>query len=207
MPRVDDYNMALDITEKELRKRNPVHVCRLSGALFTEKEGEPALIRLRFLNRMISITWPHLLFSQNSNKELPIKERIIILHYLNGVNREDLAGEWIAYQDIPSARFYLDAFNRRVKYPLVSTFGEQPENLLLFVEELYGATTASIGDVSVLIQALPKIPVTLTIWKGDEEFSPDGAILFDSSIQDILSAEDISELASMIVYPLLAKVR
>jgi len=207
MPRVDDYNMALDITEKELRKRNPVHVCRLSAALFTEEEGEPALIRLRFLNRTISITWPNLLFSQDSNKELPIKDKIIILHYLNGVNREDLAGEWIAYQDIPSARFYLDAFNRRVKYPLASTFGEQPDNLLFFAEELYGATTASIGDVSVLIQALPKIPVTLTIWKGDEEFSPDGAILFDSSIKNILSAEDISELASMIIYPLLAKVR
>ncbi|MBW1715106.1 MAG: DUF3786 domain-containing protein [Deltaproteobacteria bacterium] len=207
MPRVDDYNMALDITEKELRKRNPVHVCRLSGALFTEKEGEQALIRLGFLNRTISITWPHLLFSQDSNKELPIKERIIILHYLNKVNREDPAGEWIAYQDIPSARFYLDAFNRRVKYPLVSAFGEKPDNLLLFAEELYAATTGSVGDVSVLIQALPKIPVTLTIWKGDEEFSPDGAILFDSSIKDILSAEDISELASMIVYPLLAKVR
>ena len=207
MPRVDDYNMALDITGKELRKRNPVHVCRLSGALFTEKEGESALISLRFLNRMINITWPHLLFSQDSNKELPIKERIIILHYLNGVNREDLAGEWIAYQDIPSARFYLDAFNRRVKYPLVSAFGEQPDDLFFFAEELYGATTASIGDASVLIQALPKIPVTLTIWKGDEEFPPDGAILFYSSIQHILSAEDISELASMIVYPLLAKVR
>jgi hypothetical protein len=207
MPRVDDYNMALDIAEKELRKRNPVHVCRLSGALFTEKKGESALISISFLNRMISITWPHLLFSQDSNKELPIKERIAILHYLNGVNREDLAGEWIAYQDIPSARFYLDAFNRRVKCPLVSTFGEQPHNLLVFAEDLYGATTVSIGDVSVLIQALPKIPVTLTIWKGDDEFPPDGAILFDSSIQDILSAEDISELASMIVYPLLAKAR
>ena len=207
MPRVDDYHMALDITEKEVRNLNPVHVCRLSGALFREKGGGTALIRLRFLNRMISITWPHLLFSQDSNKELPIKERVIILHYLNGVNRENLAGEWIAYQDITSARFYLDAFNRRVKYPLVSTFGEQPDSLRLFAEELYGATAASIGDVSVLIQALPKIPVTLTIWKGDEEFSPDGAILFDSSIQDILSAEDISELASMVVYPLLAKAR
>lgn len=207
MPRVDDYNMALDITEKELRKRNPVHVCRLSGALFTEKEGESALISIKFLNRMISITWPHLLFSQDSNKEVPIKERIVILHYLNGVNREDLAGEWIAYQDVPSARFYLNAFNRRVKYPLVSIFGEQPDNLLVSAQEIYGATKASIGDVSVLMQALPKIPVTLTIWKGDEEFPPDGAILFDSSIQDILSPEDISELASMIVYPLLAKAR
>jgi hypothetical protein len=44
------------------------------------------------------------------------------------------------------------------------------------------------------------------IWKGDEEFSSDGTILFDSSIKNILSAEDIVELTSMIVYPLIAKV-
>ncbi len=198
--------MALEIAKKELSKRNSLHFCRLSGALCIQ-EGGSTIIRLMFLNRMITISWQDLLFYEDSNEEIPIKKKILILHYLNGSKIQDLTGELITYQDIPSARFYLDAFNRRVKYPLVSTFGEQPDTLLLFTEELYGATTASIGDVSVLIQALPKIPVTLTIWKGDEEFSPDGAILFDSSIKNILSAEDISELASMIIYPLLAKVR
>lgn len=207
MARIDDYKMALEIATKELSNRNPLHFCRLSGAQFTEKEGGSNIIRLKFLNRMINITWPDLLFSQDSNEEIPIKEKILILHYLNGSKREETTGEWITYQDIPSARFYLDAFNRRVKYPLINTFGDQPDKLPLPAKELFGANTSSIGDISVLIQAFPKIPVTLVIWKGDEEFSFDGTILFDSSIRDILSAEDISELTSMIVYPLLSKTR
>ena len=207
MARIDDYKMALRIAKEELSSRNPLHFCQLSDALFIEKKDEPTIIRLTFLNRIITISWPDLLFYQDSNQEIPIKEKILILHYLNGSKKEEVTGEWITYQDIPSGRFYLDAFNRRVKYPLINTFGEHPDKLPLLAKELFGATTSSIGDISILIQALPKIPITLVIWKGDEEFSSDGAILFDSSIKNILSAEDVSELTSMIVYPLIAKAR
>jgi hypothetical protein len=207
MARADDYRMALEITEREIRKRNPLQLCRLSGALFTGQEGDSAVITLRFLNRTITITWPDLSFSQDQKGEVSIKEKIIILHYLSGVKREQTGEEWISYKDIPSARFYLDAFNRRVKQPLMGAFGEQPERLVSCAKDLYGATASSFGDISVVIQALPKVPVTLALWKGDDEFPPDGAILFDRSIQDILSAEDISELSSMIVYPLAAKAR
>jgi hypothetical protein len=207
MARVDDYRMALKMTEKEIRERNPVHLCRLSGALFTGHEGGSAVIELKFLNRIITITWPDLSFSQDQEGEVSIKEKIIILRYLNSIKREHRGEEWISYKDIPSARFYLDAFNRRVKQPLMGAFGEQPDRLVSCAKELFGAAPSSFGDVSVVIQALPKIPVTLALWEGDEEFPPDGAILFDSSIQDILSAEDISELSSMIVYPLVAKAR
>ena len=207
MARADDYRMALEITEREIRKRNPLQLCRLSGALFTGQEGDSAVITLRFLNRTITITWPDLSFSQDQKGEVSIKEKIIILHYLSGVKREQTGEEWISYKDIPSARFYLDAFNRRVKQPLMGAFGEQPDRLVSCAKDLYGATASSFGDVSVVIQALPKVPVTLALWKGDDEFPPDGAILFDRSIQDILSAEDISELSSMIVYPLAAKAR
>jgi len=204
--RIDDYNTALELAKKELSNRNPLHFCRLGGAFYRE-EGGSNIIRLTFLNRMITISWPDLLFYQDSNEEIPIKEKILILHYLNGSKKQDLTGELITYQDIPSARFYLDAFNRRVKYPLIKAFGDQPDQLPIVARDLFGATTSSVGDISVLIDALPKIPVTLVIWMGDEEFSSDGTILFDSSIKDMLSPEDISELTSMIVYPLIAKVR
>jgi len=202
--RIDDYNAALEIAKKELSSRNPLQFCRSSGTLFVE-EGGSTIIRLRFLNRMITISWPDLEFYQDSDEEIPIKKKVLILHYLNGSKGAHLTEQLITFQDIPSARFYLEAFNRRVKYPLVKTFGDQPEKLPLWAKELFGANKSSIGDISVMIEALPDIPVTLVIWKGDEEFSSDGTILFDSSIKDILSAEDISELTSMIVYPLIAK--
>ena len=207
MARADDYRRAFEIAKEELQNRNPHHICRASAALCIEEGKRLTGIRLMFLNRPITIDWPDVAFHQESREEIPIKQKILVLHYLNGACSEDLTGDWISYKDIPSARFYLDAFNRRVKIPLVSTFGEHPDRLPPIAMELYGATTSSLGDVSVQIQALPKVPITLVIWKGDEEFPCDGTILFDSSIKDTLSAEDISELTSQVVYPMIAKAQ
>jgi len=206
--RIDDYKKALEIAKKEISKKNPLHVCRLSGGQFIEKANESDKIHIKFLNRMISISWPDLIFSQDSDKEIKIKEKILILHYLNNAKKEDLTGDLIAYQEIPSARFYLSAFNARSRDPFIAAFGENPDKLLVVAQELFAAQIASMGDVSVTIQAFPKVPITLIIWQGDDEFPPNGTILFDSSIKDnLLSAEDISELVSMIVYPLIAKAQ
>ena len=208
MARIDDYKKALEIGKEEISKKNPLHLCRVSGGQFIEKANEPNSIQIKFLNRMVTISWPDLIFSQDSDKEIAIKEKILILHYLNNAKKEDLTGELIAYQEIPSARFYLSSFNTRSRDPFIAAFGENPDKLPVVAQELFAAQMASMGDVSVTIQAFPKVPITLIIWRGDEEFPPNGTILFDSSIKDkLLSAEDISELVSMIVYPLIAKAR
>ena len=208
MARIDDFKKALEIGKEEISKKNPLHLCRLSGGQFIEKTNEQSSIRIKFLNRVISISWPDLIFSQDSDEEIKIKEKILILHYLNNAKKEDLTGELIAYQEIPSARFYLSAFNARSTDPFTATFGENPDKLPIVAQELFAAQKASMGDVSVTIQAFPKVPITFIIWQGDDEFPPNGTILFDSSIKDnLLSAEDISELVSMIVYPLIAKAR
>ena len=208
MARIDDFKKALEIGKEEISKKNPLHLCRLSGGQFIEKANEPNSIQIKFLNRMVTMSWPDFIFSQDSDKELQIKEKILIVHYLNNAKKEDLTGELIAYQEIPSARFYLNAFNARSRDPFIAAFGENPDKLPIVAQELFAAQIVSMGDVSVTIQAFPKTPITFVIWRGDEEFPPNGTILFDSSIKDnLLSAENISELVSMIVYPLIAKAR
>jgi len=208
MPRVDDYKKALELGQEEIRNNNPLHLCRLSGAQFVENKHGSPLIKIMFLNRMITISWPDITFTQESNKEMPIKEKILILHYLNRAKNEELTGQLIAYQEIPSARFYLSSFNARSKDPFVHAFGENPDTLPGIAAELFGAKVASLGDVSVTVHAFPKVPVTFVLWRGDEEFPPNGTILFDSSIKnELLSAEDISELVSMIVYPLIGRAK
>jgi hypothetical protein len=206
--RIDDYNKALEIGKDEISKKNPLHLCRVSGGQFIEKANEPNSLQIKFLNRIVTISWPDLIFSQDFDKEIAIKEKILILHYLNNAKKENLTGELIAYQEIPSARFYLTSFNARSRDPFIAAFGENPDKLPVVAQELFAAQMASMGDVSVTIQAFPKVPITLIIWRGDEEFPPNGTILFDSSIKDnLLSAQDISELVSMIVYPLIAKAQ
>jgi len=205
MPRIDDYKQALELAKKELSQRDPDLIVDLAGAVMNTDPQGKKIIAMNFLNKEIIITWPDLGLSfKDSEEELPIQSQVLLLHYLDGLRTgSQLKGEWIAFQDIPDGRFYLDAFLKRAKDPLVKTFGHNPELMVEMATKALGAEPYEYGDFSVVVKAFPLVPVALIIWKGDEEFSPEGNILFDKSISDILSAEDIAWLAGMIVYPLI----
>jgi hypothetical protein len=206
MPRIDDYRQALELGRKKLSGKDLDLIASFSGAeIQRDKQGGTGL-RLNFLNKEILMSWPELEFSyKNSPEELPIQQRILLLHYLHGTRSSKgaaIKGEWIAFQDVPDGKFYLDAFLKRAKTPLVKAFGTHPELLVEMAKKAYAAMPFDHGDFSVVVKALPQVPVALILWEGDDEFPPEGNILFDRNISDIFSAEDIAWLAGMVVYPL-----
>ena len=64
-----------------------------------------------------------------------------------------------------------------------------------------------LADAAYKFSPLPKIPLYYLLWEGDDEFPPEGNILFDRSISGILSAEDVAWLAGMIIYPLMGMAK
>ena len=208
MARIDDYREAVKLSKKDLKDKNPKRIAGRSGADFEVDSEGKAVLTMDFLNKKVVITWPDLaFFFKESEEELPIQEQILLLHYLNGASGEKIAGKWIAYQEVPDGKFYLDAFIRRAKNPMVQGFGHRPELMAKLAKEVYGASPLNEGDVSVEVQALPMVPVALILWKGDDEFPPEGTILFDRTVSGILSAEDIAWLAGMIIYPLMGMAK
>ena len=211
MPRIDDYNQALDLGKDEVSRRSLDQVATSSGAEIQRSEEGATSLSLSFLNRKVEIAWPDLSFHlKGSQEELSLQERILLLHYLHGACSSGgsvIKGEWISFQEVPDGRFYLDAFQRRAKIPLVQAFGNNPELLVRLATESFGAVLSGQGDYSVVVEALPLVPVALILWRGDEEFPPDGNILFDRSVAGILSAEDIAWLAGMVVYPLIGMAK
>ncbi|MGE5841919.1 MAG: DUF3786 domain-containing protein [Deltaproteobacteria bacterium] len=211
MPRIDDYKQALKLAADQLRDKDLEALARLSGAVTgRDKEGRKTLV-LDALNQKVSLTWPDFAFSpERPGAEIPIQQQILYLHYLCGAwssKGAGASGQWISFQEIPDGRFYMDAFQRRAKNPMVMSFGDQPELLLKVATELYGAVPFDQGDASVVVRALPLVPIALILWKGDEEFPPEGNVLFDRSVVRILSAEDIAWLSGMVVYPLIGRLR
>ncbi len=210
MAKIDDYKQAKIISLNELSKKKPEVVSQKSGAAIRKlNDGKEALV-INFLNRDIIISLPDMEnICDDSGKEMPLQQQVLLLHYLEGCSssQEVKTGEkWISFQDLPEGRFYMDAFTRRARDPLVKAFGQNPEKILETSEKAYNATPLEMGDFSVAVQALPMAPVALVLWKGDDEFPPEGNILFDETVKSILSAEDIATLAGMVVYPLTGMV-
>ncbi len=211
MPRIDDYRQALELGRKQLSGKDPDTIASFSGAEIQRDEQGSAWLCLNFLNTEILVSWPELEFSyKNSHEALPIQQSILLLHYLHGIWSSSGGapkGEWIAFQDVPDGKFYLDAFLKRAKIPLVKGFGTNPTLLVEMAKKAYAAVPFDHGDFSVVVKALPQVPVALILWEGDEEFPPEGNILFDRNISDIFSAEDIAWLAGMVVYPLVGMAK
>ncbi|MEW6668984.1 MAG: DUF3786 domain-containing protein [Thermodesulfobacteriota bacterium] len=211
MPRIDDYQQALELGRNALKQGSPDILARCSGSEIRKDEGGRTLILVSFLKDEVSLAWPECLFLPGaSDKEPPIQQEIILLHYLKGTwqsHGAPVTGEWIAFQDLPDGRFYLDAFQRRAKIPLVQAFGDRPEMLLKLAGAAFGATPLAQGDSAVQVKVLPLVPMALVLWKGDEEFPPEGNILFDRNIARIFSAEDVAWLSGMVVYPLVGMAK
>jgi hypothetical protein len=202
MPRVDDFKNALEIAREEFKKKDPKIVAVNSGAVY-QVQSKGAILLLPFINREIKITWPEgEIITPEGTKELSLQEQGLIMHYLIQATGAPLTNSWITFREIPSGEFYYSAFVKRAKEPLVQTFGQNP-GLLLELGTGMGGIKREEGDVSLCFQVFPRIPICLIIWAGDDEFPPDGNLLFDASISKYLSAEDVAVLSGMVLYPLI----
>lgn len=211
MPRIDDYRQAKELGKQALSGKDADQIARSSGAVIYPGAKGRRTLHLIFINRPIQISWPELEFSyKDSMDDVPIQQQVLLLHYLAGAlasGYEPITGEWISFQDVPDGRFYMDAFQRRARDPLLRTFGQNPQQMMELAFTVYGASSFDHGDYSVVVRALPLVPMALILWEGDDEFPPEGNILFDKNIGRILSAEDIAWLAGMVVYPLVGMAK
>jgi hypothetical protein len=202
MPRVDDFKNALAIAREEFKKKDPGIMAQNSGAVYQAHPQGAALV-LPFINREIKITWPEgEVISSQGTKELSFQEQGLVMHYLIQATGAPLTNTWITFREIPSGEFYFSAFSKRAKDPLMDTFGKDP-GLLIELGTGMGGIKGEQGDASLCFQVFPRIPLCLILWAGDDEFPPDGNLLFDANISNYLSAEDIAVLSGLVVYPLI----
>jgi hypothetical protein len=204
LARIDDYREAFRLACQELATVNLHRICSLSGAVcFEDKNGNPA-IRIPFMNQdhLIHLEPEVDVTLQGNGEPVPLPEKILILHYLLTARGESLQQNPITFRQVEEGPFYYSAFVRRALDPLAQTFGGEPQGLLDCGYEL-GALPDELGDASITLKPLPRVPVTFVIWGGDDELPPQANILFDQSIVSYLPTEDIAVLSSMIVYRLI----
>ena len=204
MPRIDDYLNARDLAVETLSQEPFEVILKRSG--FESLDADT--FRVPFLDRIYRVGFPRFEFEDMTEveKEIPLQEQVLILHYMSAGEVPGLTGHWVSYREIPGATFYFGAFLKRAVEPLKKVFGQ---NLSDFCRAAGKLDTRKIdsGDAAFEIRVLPAVPLQLILWKADEEFPAEASILFDSNIGQILSPEDIAWLAGMVVYRLMALAR
>jgi hypothetical protein len=135
---------------------------------------------------------------QEGCEGIDLTDRILMLHYLITAKGTPATGKLIGLRQAPGGFCEHTSFSREVLTPLLDHFGKEPERLVEAAGKL-GGSKANYGDVAVSIKAFPKVSLVIVLWRGDDEFAPNASILFDSTVTDYLSTEDMSVLCERIV--------
>jgi hypothetical protein len=200
------YSLAFKLVGEQLAGVDIKEQCLKSGAAY-KRVGSKEIVTVEFLSQPYKVSLPEVDVSRvDSEAEVPPSDKILILHYLTLASGKPLSGRPLAFQELPEGASYQRTFSKRSIEPLVKYFSPEPGRLMGLAKRL-GGQKVDYGDVAVKINGFKMVPVTLVLWRGDEEFPPRGNILFDSTISEYLSTYDITVLCDAIVWRLVRALR
>ncbi|HBC88344.1 MAG TPA: hypothetical protein DCZ94_15445 [Lentisphaeria bacterium] len=128
--------------------------------------------------------------------------KIIILHYLLFDNKFSETGKFITFRDLPGGQFYLEPYKSRSVNILSSVIKDDVARLKKNLGRLDWKDKTP-GDIGAEIHVIGKIKVNLIYYKSDEEMPATADFVYDSSIKNVFSTEDVVVMASLICRMLL----
>ena len=164
--------------------------CDYDGSKFT----------IPFLNRVYVVHYPEIKIVEEGRPG-PVAQylEIILLHYLLQSDGTPVAGEWIAYRQLPGSALFQARFQQLVVSPLLQAFGDDAEALRQAGEALGGVPMTRTGDVAFRFMVLPRIPLGCVYFQGEEGIPSSVNILFDASAPNYLPTEDLTLLGVSLV--------
>ncbi|MEM4482402.1 MAG: DUF3786 domain-containing protein [Candidatus Methanomethylicia archaeon] len=157
---------------------------------------------LHFLGFRLSLSNGEV-FDEILNRKLEFKERLplyFILHnYSLTSNDIGLSGKLITFMDLSKIIGPCPTLGREVLKNFESTFGYNL-SLLFSAARFFKHEVLDLGDASIKIYSLPRVPIVLIVWGGDEEVSPSSNVMFDETIINYLpTVEIITRLTSITI--------
>lgn len=169
-------------TVKRFVGKNPSDVVAKTGASF-----ENGLYTIDYFNDKYLVDESgRVLMADRQDVEVPFNDRTLILQYLCEASGLPPRGRWLSFLELPDGIHHYVPLQNDATNPLARTFGDHPDEFKR-VALRYGGKQLDLGDISFSIPALPKLPLAVVLWEGDDEFPARANILFDSVAQTHLT--------------------
>lgn len=170
-----------------LRERDPEEIAETAGLAF-----EGGCIRLPIYRWEVFISHPDLRFTGPPFLTSYVM-RLLSVIYLCKARARPLANQWVPYRELKDGLFYVKSFQETVEERILARFSQDLEGLRR-AALLLGGREVGQGDLGVVINTFPRLPLLLIVWKGDEEFPSSARFLFDRSADVYLNAFELRML-------------
>jgi hypothetical protein len=202
-PDTDRLSNRIHELKKALDQQDPFQLAYHTGSTYSEVGQDEGLFRLRLWEEELLIAYPEFTsrVSQSGVEIAPIHQALL-LYYFNTADGTPLDNRWISFSELPNGRFYNQAFQGYTGVELSHHFqNDQPR--FERAGHALGGMRVSHGDVSFSFQVLPRVPLMVAYWRGDEDFPASFQLLFDSSASHYLPTDAFAILGSSITHKLI----
>ena len=125
-------------------------------------------------------------------------EQLCILAYLINAQDLPLADKLIGAETLPGGQFFFRGLHSLPTKKLEQAFGNRPE-VLHRISARFDAEQCEFGDASIRLYVLPRLPLTIVIWRHCEEFDARASILFDQTAASQLPLDALLAAANLTV--------
>jgi len=185
----------------DIRHFEPQEMCHLAGVAPPDGRG---WIWVPMLGENYAVLLEEGRVLQDGKDPAREDKGLIVLHYLIGAMALEPSGNLISFRELRGGDVYWAAYEGRSIRRIQDFFGDRPEALTEAVTTMEHKR-AGLGDIGYTIKALPKIPVTVVVWKGDEEIPAAANVLWDDSIRYFLHTEDVAVLGGIVASELIKR--
>ena len=176
--RVDELRTAM-------RTLSPARVAARTGAEYLPNTSDTGTFHLTLFGSPITLPSPELSATGPDQSPLPDFIQALLFYYLTTSDGTPLTGTWVSFADLPAGRMYAQAFQRYSGAELVKTFDPDLEQFRRACLAS-GGQLSTFGDASFEFLALPRVPLLVNYWLGDEDFPSTCQILFDAAATHFL---------------------
>ena len=186
----------------DLQKKDLNTLCNLT--LFSKVT--PQQLVFHFLNEDVRVDFAARCLKRNrgqgwESSQDPLLELVTVV-YLNRVEMLYPVGkDLVGVKDLKEAHFFQGPHALQVD-PLIKRYGRDMAGFKNAAEFLEGRPV-ELADAAYQLFPFPRIPLYYLFWQGDDEFEPRISVLFDRSIEEVLSADVIWGLVNRVSTALL----
>lgn len=190
-PEEGAYKVAFDYSLRAFRARELADMVEAGGCEYDPQLGAFNLVSL---GQTMSVIYPQgeVLF-QSTGISPFWKWRLLALNYLWWFDGSPLAGELVSLHQLKQGHFFYPAFVKMGIAQLAANLAVSTVNIDKVKEACLalGGRLERGARLQASFPLLPRFPVTVQLWPGDEEVAGSANILFDANANHCLHIEAI----------------
>ena len=133
--------------------------------------------------------------------DLPLLE-LAVLDYFSRIDcLHPMGRDMVSTEDLADAGYFTGRSRLQTK-SLLALYGSDPDGFTAIGRHL-GGRSEKMGNAALRLTPFPRVPVYYLLWTADSEFESRMSILFDRSIETVMSAPAIWSLVTLCSYYLL----